>query len=35
MNIILILNCQQQAQDEAFAAWLDNVPMSWLTGVKL
>jgi hypothetical protein len=34
-NVILILNCQQQAQDEAWFAFLANVPMSWLKGVSL
>jgi hypothetical protein len=28
--IVLCLNAQQQAQDEAWIAYLANVPMSWL-----
>lgn len=27
---VLILVCQQAAQDEAWAAWLADRPMSWL-----
>ena len=29
---VLALVCQQAAQDEAWAAWLADVPMSWLVG---
>jgi hypothetical protein len=28
--IVLCLNCQQAAQDQAWIAYLANVPMSWL-----
>jgi hypothetical protein len=28
--IVLCLNAKQQAQDEAWIAYLANVPMSWL-----
>lgn len=30
---VLALVCQQAAQDEAWAAWLADVPMSWLQGI--
>ena len=32
---VLALICAQAAQDEAFAAWLADRPMSWLKGVAL
>lgn len=32
---VLALVCQQAAQDEAWAAWLADRPMSWLVGVAL
>jgi hypothetical protein len=28
--IVLCLNAQQQAQDEAWVAYLANVPMTWI-----
>ncbi len=34
-HIVLCLNAQQQAQNEAWIACLANVPMSWLRGVAL
>jgi hypothetical protein len=35
MNDVLALVCCQAAQDEAWVAWLSNVPMSWLTGITV
>lgn len=32
---VLALVCQQAAQDEAWAAWLADRPMTWLQGVRL
>ncbi len=32
---VLALVAQQQAQDEAWAAWLSDRPMTWLQGVAL
>lgn len=29
-HIVLCLNAQQQASDAAWAAWLCNVPMTWI-----
>ena len=34
-HAVLQLVCQQAAQDAAWAAWLADVPMSWLTGVAV
>ncbi len=32
---VLALICAQAAQDEAWAAWLADRPMSWLQGLPL